>query len=170
MHGTIIVTDHLSICQTELILDDRCYGLIETNSKFSSSTINTSNILYDLNLPIDKLLHIFGPNIYVYYYYNGKYYVDLYHLLSAMLLTESEFTEKLQLFLPEVSFSVWMLRNNSTYVQRNLIDLSVMNKIILSTDNYFSNNYRKECLSNMIAIYVIVYYLFMIYCVLKFAQ
>lgn len=157
MYG-IYIYDELSINDTELSMDKLCSGIVENQSKCIAVLINSSNIVNDLNMSVQKIIYKFGTNMYLFYYYNNKWYIDIHHVLSLMDLSLESFVSELQKYYPECALSMWILRGDGVCVYRKLIDLETMTKIILSFDSNFTRCFRAECIYNMVIIYILIIY------------
>lgn len=157
MYG-IYIYDELSINDTELSMDKLCSGIVENQSKYIAALISSSNIVNDLNMSVQKIIYKFGTNMYLFYYYNNKWYIDIHHILSLMDLSLESFVLELQKYYPECALSMWILRGDGVCVYRKLIDLETMTKIILSFDSNFTRYFRAECIYHMAIIYILIMY------------
>ncbi|BCS83335.1 hypothetical protein QLL95_gp0788 [Cotonvirus japonicus] len=157
-----IIQDKIIIHHEENLMDDMCPDFIRKTSNKLASNINTNNIIYDFNIKCDKLVYVFNTNTYIYYKINDKWYVDLNHILSNMNLSDDKFIYYNNKFFNYTKICIWMIKNNGTYILRDLLNLESMCAIILSFDCEFSRNFKLECINYFMAIYTVYCYLFYI--------
>ncbi len=157
MYG-IYIHDELTINDTELSMDKLCSGIVENQSKCIAVSINSSNIISDLNMSVRKIIYKFGTNRYLFYYYNSKWYTDIHHILSLMDLSLESFISELQKYYPECDLTMWILRGDGVCIHRKLIDLETMTKIILSFNSNFTRCFKAECIYHMAIVYILIMY------------
>ncbi|QGR54094.1 hypothetical protein [Moumouvirus maliensis] len=155
----IINNDSLISCIESL---QDCYlpDKIIINSNTIASLISPNNIIYDLSEPINKKVIILYGNTYICYIYNNIIYLDLCHVLCNMNLNENDFNRCWREFSPEIEIFKWMIINNKSIIQRQLINFSTVTKIMSKFDNVYSRNYK------ITLIYLSIFILYFFYNIL----
>nr|QZX42976.1 hypothetical protein [Mimivirus sp.] len=156
-----LITDQLIVNNIENILDSYSPDFIINTSNVIASYIPIANIVADLINPIQKYIHIICGNTYVYYIIDNCIYVDLCHILSSMISSQ-EYVDLLQKYSPDINLFQWTLKNNGTYIRRQLINMSTLNKIMIQCDNNFSLNYKIGCLYYVIMILYLWYNIYIL--------
>lgn len=161
-YQTKLITDQLIIDNIENILDNNSPDFIIETSNIIASNIPITNIITDLINSTQKYVHIICGNIYVYYVINNCIYVDLCHILSSMLFSQEEYINLLQKYSPDINLFQWILKNNGTYIRRQLINMSTLNKIMIQCNNNFTLNYKIGCLYYVIMILYLWYNIYIL--------
>ncbi|AZL89205.1 hypothetical protein QKC54_gp0631 [Megavirus baoshan] len=151
-----IITDQSIVNNIENLLDSYSPDFIINTSNVIASNISMTNIVADLLYPIKKYIHIVCGNTYIYYIIDNCIYVDLCHILSSVISSQ-EYIDLLQKYSPDINLFQWVLKNNGTYIRRQLINMSTLNKIMMQNNNIFSLNYKIGCLYYMIVILYLWY-------------
>ena len=99
--------------------------------------------------PIHKNIYMFDANVFLQYIIDGKYYVDINHIITCLTdsydcyhQTYADFRDKIVI---------------APQSRREFIDMYTMAQIIFRFDGEFTRIFRQEC------IYFIVWYLIILY-------
>lgn len=159
--------EHISDLNTISLIEtkmDNCIPLfvIEKNN-IISKIIGITTIFFDPNRDIIRNMYQFHNNTYLYYVIDGKYYVDINHILSKLTDNHDIYKNTFREFSEFISLSMWMKKENNEYILRELIDVPTMARLILKFNGEFSSTFRYECMMYLIFIYCLIYF----FCVIK---
>jgi len=150
-----IINDISKISLTESIFDKNIPDYVYEEDNIIANNIGIPNILFDILQPINKCVFVFYSNIYLYYYVDGKYYIDINHIISKLVTDETLHKNTFQKYSNDICYSIWTISSENKFIRRELIDLNTMARIILSFHGDFSNTFRVECL-----FYIMIYQVF----------
>lgn len=145
--------------EIETYLDDMVSEFANVRTNYADKLVNAENIKLDLILQLapKKSVFIFHSSYLFYYQFDNKLYVDIDHIISALVksanLDDDNYYKLFRNFSYKICFSCWVKSNGTCgYKKRDLIDIITAAKMITSVDCDFSKMFLLQCVLYMIFI------------------
>lgn len=143
----------------ETFLDNQVPLFISNKNNEMFSNINNESDKKNIVKKVSK----FDSNIYLYYYVDKKYYVDINHIISNLTNNDEEYKNVFREFSEYICQSIWTPKENGKFIKRELIDLQTMGRIILKFNGKFSSLFMYECMFHLIFLQCFLFCLFFTY-------
>jgi hypothetical protein len=157
------IDDLPTILSIETIMDEQIPIFIRNKNNEIAANINISNIYTDLDRHISRKIFMYYSNTYLYYIIDNKYYVDISHIISNLINYSGDYNKIFNDFSEYICHSIWTIKQDCTYVRRELIDLNTMGRLILKFNTEFSKIFRHECMIYLIFFQYFLFYYFLAY-------
>ena len=153
--NVLYIENDLILSEIETHLDDMVSEFMDAQTcdcdgdKFINN-INEKYIITDSISAPKKVAFIFFSSYLYYYRFGNQSYVDMNHIIAALVksanLTNDDYQKIFKKFSPRICFTHWIQCDcNIGYKKRNLIDLITAAKIITDIDCTFSKMFLFQC-------------------------
>ena len=143
------------ISNLETFLDNKIPQPIMKKNDAIVLSVGRSNIILN-DRAIKLSAFIFYTNVFVYYYVDGKFYVDINHLLSCLTTDMTVYQNTFRDFTDSIANTIWT-GTEARPIYRYLIDFNTVNEIILLfSNNEFAKLFMFQCYCQFYAMGVIL--------------
>ncbi|XWV25992.1 hypothetical protein QJ857_gp1088 [Tupanvirus soda lake] len=151
--------DDLITSLVEMTMDQYLPHVIHNDNNTVIANLNNDNIIWELQRPFKRQVHMFLNNIYLLYVVDNKYYYDINHIITNLITTQSEHQEIYRNFSEYIDKCVYTISPNGRITRRNLVDFITVGKMAINHSCDFSKYFLFE-LAICLVIFFALFYLF----------